>query len=156
MMELEVTTEGPGETMRLGARMGSLITGRMVIALTGELGSGKTVLARGICGGLGVRGPVTSPSFIIVNEYEGRLPVYHVDLYRIDSPGELESTGFDEYAGGEGVTIVEWAEKAEGRIPSPALDVRIASTGREERAFRISARGDDAVSLLEALEERME
>jgi tRNA threonylcarbamoyladenosine biosynthesis protein TsaE len=154
MREYVHVSQEPEETVRLGARLGSLVAGRMSFALTGELGSGKTVLTRGICRGLDVVDLVTSPTFIVVNEYQGRLPVYHIDLYRIDSPEELDTTGFHEFTDGEVVTIVEWAEKAKGLIPAPSLDVTISLTSPEERTFRITPRGEEAVRLLDSLEAR--
>ncbi|MFQ6103423.1 MAG: tRNA (adenosine(37)-N6)-threonylcarbamoyltransferase complex ATPase subunit type 1 TsaE [Candidatus Glassbacteria bacterium] len=155
MSEVNIVSGSPETTTRLGARVGSLIEGRFNIALVGELGSGKTVLAKGICQGLGVEGYITSPSFIIVNEYMGRLPVYHVDLYRVDSREELESTGFDDILGREGVTIIEWAEKVRGGIVPPGLDIFIQYMAEEKRALRIAARGEGGDVLLGRLRKKL-
>jgi tRNA threonylcarbamoyladenosine biosynthesis protein TsaE len=121
------------------------------VALEGELGSGKTVFAKGICQGLGVRNLVTSPTFIIVNEYTGRIPVYHVDLYRVDTEEELQSTGFDDILSQDGVSIVEWAEKVKGRFPPPGLDVFISYLNETERELRMAARGEEAQEILSRL-----
>lgn len=149
--ELVIETGHPEETAALGRKIGSLIDVSLSIALTGELGTGKTVLAKGICEGLGVRDLVTSPSFIIVNDYEGRLPVHHVDLYRVETEAELESTGLDDLLGQDGVAVIEWAEKAAGRIPPPVLEVLIEYAGTNRRKVRLTARGKEAQMLLERL-----
>ena len=152
MKELTLETESPEATMALGRRIGTLIECPLAIALTGELGAGKTVLMKGICQGLGVWELVTSPSFIIVNEYEGRLPVHHVDLYRIETEVEIETTGLDDLLRQDGVTVIEWAERAAGRIPPPVLEVFFEHTGETRRKIRMRARGEEAGMLLERLE----
>jgi tRNA threonylcarbamoyladenosine biosynthesis protein TsaE len=151
MSELSVETSSPAETRELGRRIGALIEVPLTISLTGELGAGKTVFVKGLCEGLGVRDLVTSPSFIIVNEYEGRLPVFHVDLYRLDSDEEIRSTGLDDLLREDGVTVIEWAEKAAGRITRPVLDVFLEYAGESCRRIRITARGEEAAALVDKL-----
>lgn len=149
-------TDSWNETLRVGIEIGKLIEGGINIALTGELGSGKTVLTKGICEGLGIEDLVTSPTFIIINEYEGRFPVYHVDLYRVDSREDLESIGLDHFLGADGVCVIEWAEKVKGGFPSPGLDVFIEYVSETERNLTVTARGEEAEWLLERLKNSYE
>ena len=108
-----------------------------VIALSGDLGSGKTCFIQGLAAGLGVAGPVTSPTFIMIAEYAGRLPLYHVDLYRTASLAEIRGLGLEELLDGAGVTAIEWAEKAEPLLPSRAIRVHIQGAGDEPRTIEI-------------------
>lgn len=112
-MNKSLTTHSPVDTQNLGERIGRHLKAGDTIFLFGELGAGKTTLTQGIARGLGVskKEYVRSPSFTLVNEYSGRVPVYHIDLYRIDSSDELENLGLEEIFSGQGVAIVEWAEK---------------------------------------------
>ncbi len=141
--QFETITRGPEETLLLGRRLGELLSGGEFIALTGELGSGKTVLAKGIARGLGVLNDdeVTSPSFVLVNEYRGRVPVYHVDLYRLEDPAAVEGIGWEEFISGPGVTLVEWAEKAESYLPGERIEVHLEWLGEEERKIHLWVRG---------------
>lgn len=124
-------------TRELGARLGRQARPGDVIALYGELGAGKTCLIQGIAAGLGVTEAVTSPTFVLIAEYAGRLPFYHVDLYRLERLEEIEALGLEEILDGDGVTAVEWAEKAEALLPSRSLRVRIAGVGDEPRTIEI-------------------
>ena len=107
-----------------------------VLALSGDLGAGKTCFIQGLAAGLGVEGPVTSPTFIMIAEYAGRLPLYHVDLYRTASLGEVRGLGLDELLGG-GVTAIEWAEKAEALLPPRTIRIHIRGAGDEPRTIDI-------------------
>ncbi len=126
-------TYSPSETEEFGERLAEGLSAGSVVALRGELGAGKTVLARGIARGLGVEGYLKSPSFTIVNEYsEGRVPLYHIDLYRLPEGATDESCaelagefGLEEYLYGDGVCVIEWAERAASIIPDDALRVTI-------------------------------
>lgn len=101
-----------------GRRFGRSAHAPLVVTLTGELGAGKTTLSQAICAGYGVAEPVTSPTFALVNEYSApRSTVHHLDLYRLDRPDQLEALGFDEIIGGAGLVLIEWPERAEGRVP---------------------------------------
>jgi len=113
--QLVLSSGSSEQTLYWGKLLGVLLEGGDVVALIGELGTGKTTLAQGIAEGLGVSKEcyVTSPTFTIINEYKGRVPVYHLDFYRIESPSEIENLGLEEYFLGEGVAIIEWAEKIE-------------------------------------------
>jgi tRNA threonylcarbamoyladenosine biosynthesis protein TsaE len=114
---IELRTQGADQTLKLGQALGSMLKEGMVIALSGDLGAGKTVLAKGIAKGLGIQeeGEVTSPSFVLVNEYSGRIPIYHIDLYRLGDPGEVEGLGWEEFLGGPGVVRENFFETAPGK-----------------------------------------
>lgn len=114
------------ELVDWGMRLGRQITPPLVITLEGELGSGKTTLARAICAGYGVRDEVTSPTFAIVHVYEGpKSPVYHVDLFRLDGPRELQNIGWDEIISGDALVLIEWAQKAGELIPPDRLPIEL-------------------------------
>jgi tRNA threonylcarbamoyladenosine biosynthesis protein TsaE len=136
-----VTSRSPQETEALGHQIGRTLRSGAVLGLSGELGAGKTCFARGVARALGVGGPVTSPTFTLVNEYRGTLTVYHVDAYRTAGPAELSDLGLDEYFDGEGVTVVEWADKLGSLLPPRAIWVDIAGVGDEPRT--ITVRGLD-------------
>jgi len=125
------TTEAAGE--RLGATLGP----SAVVALTGELGAGKTGFVQGLVRGLGAPVRATSPTFVLVNEYVGRVPIHHVDAYRTDSMTELIDLGLLEMVGGEGVTVIEWADKLTALLPPDAIRVHIAGVGDELRTITI-------------------
>jgi len=114
-MEIAITSKSTEETMELGRRIGSRLKGGEVFAICGPLGSGKTHLIKGIAAGAGAqdRENVTSPTFVIVNEYRGRFDIYHIDAYRIESPAEFEMLGFDDFCYPQSVVLIEWADKIE-------------------------------------------
>jgi len=132
-----VTTTSPKATRELGRRLAGRLKAGDVVLLYGDLGSGKTTLAQGICCGLGVDGWANSPTFTLINEYRGRLVVYHCDFYRIADPGELATVALDEALYGGGVALVEWPEVAEGWTPPDAIRVRITAMGPRKRAFEV-------------------
>ena len=105
-------SHSPAETIALGERMGRGAQRGLVVALSGELGAGKTQFVRGVATGLGVTGRVHSPTFTLVNEYAGgRLKLFHLDLYRLETPGQILSAGIEEYLSPDGITVIEWAER---------------------------------------------
>jgi tRNA threonylcarbamoyladenosine biosynthesis protein TsaE len=115
-MTIDITTNSANETIKFGQKFGSQLKGGEVIALYGTLGSGKTHLIKGIVAGLGAEdaaNEVTSPTFVLVNEYSGRLEVYHIDAYRLDSIAQFEQIGFDDYCHPGSVVLIEWADKVE-------------------------------------------
>ncbi len=130
-------TSSHEETVELGRQIGKGLKAGAVIALIGELGAGKTSFTQGIAEGLGVTSYVKSPSFTIVNEYKGRLPVYHIDLYRLGDINEIRELGIEEYFYSDGVTIVEWAEKAIPLLPASYLFIRFFYTGEKTRKIEI-------------------
>ena len=135
---MAVITNSAAETRELGTRLAGELKAGDVILLEGELGAGKSELARGIAKGLGVTETVTSPSFTILNVYEsGKIPLYHFDWYRLESAEELFELGMDEYLGGDGIALVEWPEICPEAVPEDYLRIRIEATGENER--RLSA-----------------
>lgn len=119
--------------------MGGVLRKGDLIALYGELGSGKTTFVKGLAAGLGAkeREGVRSPTFVLLNLYKGWLPVYHIDLYRVGGLDRLRDMGYEDYAFGEGVTVVEWAEKAEDALPEHSVKVWFRSIGKRSREIRI-------------------
>jgi len=144
-------TSSPDETREFGRALGALLEPGDLVALTGDLGSGKTVMIQGIARGLGFDGYVSSPSFVIVNEYEGRVPIYHIDLYRIEGADSLHDIGYRELFFGDGVVLVEWADRAPELLPAERLGVRIEMAGRDGRELAIEARGVRAAAVLARL-----
>jgi len=146
----ETRTKSPEDTVRLGRILGKMLDQGMVVALSGGLGAGKTLLVKGIAGGLGVEdeGEVASPSFVLVNEYSGRFPVYHVDLYRLENPFEVEDLGWEEFFSGSGVTLVEWADKIPLVLPEERIEVQLYWIGEEERKLVFRGRGPIANRLV--------
>ena len=142
----EMETNSPEETIALGHRIGRKLAGGDVVALMGDLGSGKTCLIQGICRGLGVEGVVNSPSFTIVNEYEGRCPVYHLDFYRLRGREDLLALGCEEYFYGAGVCLIEWAERAAGLLPVRRLEVHLVREGGTRRRITIRRVDENANS----------
>jgi tRNA threonylcarbamoyladenosine biosynthesis protein TsaE len=136
-MGTELTTTSPEETDAAGARLGATLKSGDVVALSGELGAGKTVFVQGLARALGVATGATSPTFVLVNEYRGRVPVHHVDAYRTTSLAELVDLGIEEMMDGDGVTVIEWAERVEPLLPARAVRVRIAGVGDEPRTIAI-------------------
>ena len=126
-------TSSAAETIELGRTLASRLEPGDVVAFYGELGAGKTTMIKGIAAGLGVADVVKSPSFVIVTEYVGRLPVYHVDLYRLDEKSDFESIGLDSYLDGDGVCLIEWAERAEKVLPDTTTRVRMSVEGAGRR-----------------------
>jgi len=137
---MEYFTNSSEETIALGKKIGEVLKPGDVLGFYGELGSGKTTMIKGIAIGLGVKEEnlVKSPSFIMINEYKGRYPIYHIDLYRIKNTEEILSIGLDEYIYGDGVCLIEWAEKAEGDLPENLIKVELEVVKPEERRVTIS------------------
>lgn len=146
----EIVTRSREETEKVGERLGRGAVAGDVLALWGELGSGKTTLVRGIARGLGLpQGEVTSPTFVIVHEHEeGRLPLFHVDLYRL-GPDETASTGWDEGIAAGAVTAIEWPDRVAGSLPADRLDIRLDHAGGDERRIRIEPTGPRGSALAE-------
>lgn len=138
------------ESELLGEQIGDALEPGSVVALIGGLGAGKTTLTKGIARGLGVPGLVHSPTFTLIHEHVGRLPVYHFDLYRLNTPQELEELGCESYFSGEGISIIEWAEKAVSLLPSDRLEIRIISED-DGRTFEIRATGPQSSAVLDKI-----
>lgn len=122
---MEFIIDSVEKTFEVGKQIGTLANVGDIICLTGDLGTGKTHLTKGIAAGLGVNDYITSPTFTIVNEYEGRFKLYHFDVYRVNDPDEISAIGFDEYIFGNGVSVIEWANYIESLIPDEYLDINI-------------------------------
>jgi tRNA threonylcarbamoyladenosine biosynthesis protein TsaE len=133
----ELLSASPEETERAGERLAAGLRPGSVVALVGDLGAGKTCFIRGLARGLGVDQIVSSPTFVLVNHYQGRLPVFHVDAYRTESLVELLDLGLDEYIGGDGVTVVEWADKLRALLPATTIWVHLRGLGDEPRTIAI-------------------
>lgn len=125
-MEKVFETYSPEETLEIGKLLGENAAPGEVYALIGDLGAGKTVFTKGFAQGLGIEEPVNSPTFTILQIYEeGRIPLYHFDVYRIEEPEEMEEVGFDEYIDGDGVCLIEWAGRIGDLLPTEVIVVRI-------------------------------
>jgi len=137
-------------TEALGRRLGAALFPGAVVALVGPLGAGKTCLVRAIAEGLGIGTPdvVSSPTFVLIHEYQARLPIYHFDAYRLTSAGEFADLGVDEYFAGQGVCLVEWADKVRDLLPAEHLEVRLTITGPETRHIAMKAHGPRYDTLL--------
>jgi tRNA threonylcarbamoyladenosine biosynthesis protein TsaE len=139
------------ETVALGKKLGSMLQPGDVIALTGELGAGKTTLTKGIAHGAGVEAEVCSPTFTLIHEHRGRIPFYHVDLYRLESEDLMPDIGIEEYLYGTGVTVIEWSERMANLLPESALRVRLSADNDTEREIELSSsspRWTDAIKEL--------
>ena len=131
-------TNSPEETWALAAELADGLGPGTVIALHGDLGAGKTCFIQGYAAALGIDEPITSPTYTLIGEYEGRLPLHHIDLYRLSGPEEALGLGLEEYFDANGITAIEWAERAEGLLPPNLLHIQIeADTETGTRTFRI-------------------
>ena len=140
-MIIDVTTNSANETVKFGQKIGSQLKGGEVIAFYGPLGSGKTHLIKGIVAGLGAEdaaNEVTSPTFVLVNEYSGRLEVYHIDAYRLDSIVQFEQIGFDDYCRPDSVVLIEWADKIEQALSGiNYIKIELSHLGPTARTIRV-------------------
>lgn len=149
--ELDFISHGPPQTERVGQRLGELLRRGDLVLLVGTFGVGKTHLAKGVARGLGSADLVTSPSFVLVNEYRaGAVPIYHVDLYRIAEEGELATIGLEELWDGDGVCLIEWPERAQSIIPGDHLAVFIEHLSETKRRIRLVPHGRRYVELVGA------
>jgi tRNA threonylcarbamoyladenosine biosynthesis protein TsaE len=146
-MTARLLSRGVDDTRALGERVGRLCLPGDVILLEGPLGAGKTALAQGLARGLGVAGVVNSPTFTLVKEYAGRLPLYHVDLYRLDDASQAVDLGIEDYLDRQGVCVVEWAERAAEVWPVDHLRVRFTVTGPDERLLDLEGTGTRGAAL---------
>lgn len=141
MSHLELISPSPEQTQKLGMRIGQLALPGDVFLLVGDLGSGKTCLTQGIAWGLDIKEYALSPSFVIMRELYGRLPLYHIDLYRLDRIEESMDLGLDDYLYGRGVCVVEWAEKALSILPIEHLLIEIGYLSDTGRSFQMKPSG---------------
>ena len=148
-------TGSPEETLALGEALGRALCGGVTIGLVGPLGAGKTHLVKGIATGNAIDDvrQVTSPTFTLVNEYPGRLTLYHVDVYRLRGPADLMALGFDELTRPDSVVVVEWADRVRGVMPVDTLWIEVTTTGETTRSFRFVAGGEAAARCVEVLDQ---
>ncbi len=141
------------ETIRLGKEIGRLLQPGDVTALVGELGAGKTQFIKGLARGAGMGDTVclSSPTFTLVHQYEGRVPFYHIDLYRIETDGQMEELGFEEYIFGRGITAIEWADRFPSLIPKEALWITLLYSGRNRRSIEIVGKGKRYQGIIKAV-----
>ncbi len=149
-----IHTQSARETVQWGKRIGGFLRSGMVVALVGELGSGKTHLIKGLAAGVGVKraGRIASPSFTLVHEYQGRIPFYHIDLYRLTAEEEAERLGLEEYLGGAGVAAVEWADRIPSFLPGELLRIRFRFLDCHRRSIDLQGKGgryEEIVDLLD-------
>lgn len=149
-MEKKIQTKSVEETIELAKKIMTKKFPNMVICLDGELGAGKTTLTKGIAVSLGIDKIITSPTFTIIKEYpEGELPLYHIDVYRLE--GNIDGIGLDEYFSKDGVVVIEWSEMIKEDLPDERLDIKITSDGDDERTLTITPHGDKYQKICEVV-----
>ena len=143
-MQCSIELLSPSDTESLGRRLGSLLFPGAVIALIGPLGAGKTQLVRAIAEGLDIADSrvVSSPTFVLIQEYGARLPIYHFDVYRLKSEAEFAELGAHEYFEGDGVCLIEWADRVPGLLPKERLEARLTIVGETARRLELTAFGE--------------
>ncbi len=149
---LELISHSPEQTQKFGAGIGELCLPGDVFLLSGSLGAGKTCLTQGIAWGLGIKEYAASPSFVVVRELYGRLPLYHIDLYRLDHIEEIAELGLDDYLYGKGVCVVEWAEKGLSALPVEHLLIQISYLSDNERKLQLKPSGKRYLEILAQLD----
>jgi tRNA threonylcarbamoyladenosine biosynthesis protein TsaE len=151
---IQITTRSATETQKLGQTLGAEIQQAIIIALAGDLGSGKTAFVQGLAKGLDVSEKyyITSPSYTLINEYPGRLPLFHVDLYRIEHRPDIEEIGLDEILQRDAVIAIEWADRFFGETLSDHLELRLKMISENTRQIEIFAYGHQSLYLLRTLE----
>ena len=137
MKQVHYITNSQEETFDVGYELGKKAKKGDIFGLIGDLGTGKTILAKGIAKGLGINEEITSPTFTLLEVYEAAIPLYHFDLYRISDDSELENLFFEEYWYGDGVSVIEWAERAMKRLPNDIFIIRLEYTGKNRRKIII-------------------
>lgn len=149
----EMTSNGPDETQALGRRCGEIAGAGLIVLLKGNLGAGKTCFAQGVAAGLGVpeSSPVTSPSYTLLNVHQGRIPLYHFDLYRLSQVDDLADLGYDEYAEGSGLTLVEWANRMTESLEA-SVSVTIERLSEQQRRLCFDAMDEEGAAFLEQLQ----
>ena len=149
---IDLVTRAPDETRDAAAALAELLAPGDVVNLTGELGAGKTAFVQGAARALGVEGPVASPTFVLVREYRGHMPIYHVDVYRLDRLQEVHDLGFEDLLDPAGVVFVEWGDAVEALLPDSHLRIELASEEEDTRRLRVTARGPAWAARWERLE----
>jgi tRNA threonylcarbamoyladenosine biosynthesis protein TsaE len=153
MKHFKLTSHNPIDTNQLGIQIGKLAFAGDIYLLVGRLGAGKTCLAQGIARGLGIKEYTPSPSFVLIREFYGRLPMYHIDLYRLDHIEEIADLGLDDYLYGKGVCVIEWAEKGLSLMPAEYLMIKISYLGDTERHFEFMPCGQHYIEIVNELKD---
>jgi tRNA threonylcarbamoyladenosine biosynthesis protein TsaE len=150
MKRVVFQTRSTSETIRIGKRIGRLLKAGDVVALVGELGAGKTQFIKGLAAGVGIGNPtyISSPSFTLINEYPGKIPFYHVDLFRLKREKEAEELALEDYFQGGGITAIEWADKIPSFLPKEMFSIHIAYTGKNTRSIEMIGKGKRYEELL--------
>lgn len=143
-----IRTKSPEETFDLGVKLGRVLKRGDIVLLNGDLGAGKTQLTKGIAKGLEVDEYITSPTFTLVNEYRGNIPLYHFDVYRINNIDELYEIGFEEYIFGEGVCVIEWGDAIREILPDNIIDINIKKIDDNTREIHIKAKDEKLGGLI--------
>lgn len=151
MSSLEIISNSTEQTRKLGMKLGKLMAPGDIILLVGKLGAGKTCLTQGIARGMGIKEYTTSPTFVLVREYPGKLPLYHIDLYRLDRIEEVAQLGLDDYIYGKGVCVVEWAEKGLSVLPDEHLLIEIQTVSSTKRKLSFVPLGKRYMEMLSKL-----
>jgi tRNA threonylcarbamoyladenosine biosynthesis protein TsaE len=153
--KIAIQTRSASETARIGKNIGNLLLPGDVVALVGQLGAGKTQFIKGLAAGVGIGNPtyISSPSFTLINEYPGKMPFYHIDLFRLGSVQEAEALGLEDYFQGRGVTAIEWADRIPSLLPEEMLFVSIAYTDHNTRSIEIIGKGKHYEDLVKELPE---
>lgn len=151
MAVVVIRTDSAEATVRLGEELGKRLRGGDVVALFGNLGAGKTTLVKGIARGMGVASEARSPTFTLIHEHAGEPPLYHIDLYRLAGEQEAEALGVEEYLYGEGVTVVEWADRMPNLLPDERLDIELRLTDECGRELTLSCGNDRIRAIVEEL-----
>ena len=155
-MTISFHSDSVEDTRKLGRIIGENVQPGEILLLTGGLGAGKTTLTQGILWGLGSDEYARSPTFVLVNEYHARIPVYHMDLYRLDTFEEIDGLGLEDYLFGDGLCVIEWADKAQGYFPLDHVDISIETVSDSARLFTLDTGDSERDSLFSALNELRE
>jgi tRNA threonylcarbamoyladenosine biosynthesis protein TsaE len=148
--KVSLVSRSPEDTVQIGRHLGTLLRPGSVVALYGDLGAGKTVLVKGIADGLGLKATIHSPTFTLIHEHPGPVPLYHVDLYRIDE-ADVDSLGLDEYLESEGVVVIEWAEKIKALLPTDRLDIELRFVDESSREIIVSTSSNSSFPIMEEI-----
>jgi len=149
-----IQTHSATETIRTGKNIGNRLRSGDVVALVGELGAGKTQFIKGLAAGVGIGNPtyISSPSFTLINEYPGKIPFYHIDLFRLEREKEAEELGLEDYFQGGGITAIEWADKIPSLLPKEMLFIHIAYMGKNIRSIEINGKGKRFLNLVDQIQ----
>ena len=150
-MSVVFNSQSESDTDRFGAALANALPETAAIALLGTLGAGKTRLVQAVAASLGVEAEVTSPTFVLCQQYHGKRMIYHLDAYRLHDSDEFLELGVDEYFEGPGITFIEWADRVADCLPADRLEIHIEVTGKSSRTFTVKATGEDAESVVERL-----